>query len=197
MRVPLSWLAEYVPLPLSPTETAHRLTMAGLETTYLPGASAGWDNVVVGQVLDVSPHPDADRLRLATVDTGAGTQTVVCGAPNVAAGQRIAFARVGAKLIDGRTGEPMELTAATIRGVESAGMVCSAKELGLGDDHEGILVLRDDAPVGEPLVDVIPSGDVFEIEVTPNRGDCLSASSERCSTIFNNLGFVPKNSFLT
>ncbi len=174
MRVPLSWLAEYVPLPLPPAETAHRLTMAGLETTYVPGASAGWDNVVVGEVLDVSPHPNADRLRLATVDTGTGTQTVICGAPNVAAGQRIAFARVGAKLIDGKTGEPLELAAATIRGVESAGMVCSAKELGLGDDHDGILVLRDDAPIGEPLAGVIPSGDVFEIEVTPNRGDCLS-----------------------
>ena len=179
MRVPLSWLAEYVPLPLSPAETAHRLTMAGLETTYVPGASAGWDNVVVGSVLEVSPHPNADRLRLVTVDTdgggtGTGAQTVVCGAPNVAPGQRIAFARVGAKLIDGKTGEPMELAAATIRGVESAGMVCSAKELGLGDDHDGILVLGDDAPVGSPLADVMPSGDVFEIEVTANRGDCLS-----------------------
>ncbi len=174
MRVPLSWLAEYVPLPLSPAETAHRLTMAGLETTYVPGAAAGWDNVVVGSVTDVSPHPNADRLRLATVDVGTSSQTVVCGAPNVAVGQRVAFARVGAKLIDGKTGEPLELTAATIRGVESAGMVCSAKELGLGDDHEGILVLRDDAPVGKPLADVIPAGDVLEIEVTANRGDCLS-----------------------
>ncbi|MCH8847768.1 MAG: phenylalanine--tRNA ligase subunit beta [Chloroflexi bacterium] len=174
MRVPLSWLAEYVPLPLPPAETAHRLTMAGLETTYVPGASAGWDNVVVGNVVDVSPHPNADRLQLATVETGTGTQTVVCGAPNVAVGQRVAFATVGAKLIDGKTGEPMELAAATIRGVESAGMVCSAKELGLGDDHEGILVLRDDAPVGAPLADVLPSDDVLEVEVTPNRGDCLS-----------------------
>ena len=174
MRVPLAWLAEYVPLPLPPAETAHRLTMAGLETTYVPGASAGWDNVVVGNVVDVSPHPNADRLQLATVETGAGTQTVVCGAPNVAVGQRIAFARVGAKLIDGKTGEPHELAAATIRGVESAGMVCSAKELGLGDDHDGILVLPGDAPVGQPLADVLPSGDVLEVEVTPNRGDCLS-----------------------
>ena len=174
MRVPLSWLADYVPLPLPPAETAHRLTMAGLETTYVPGASGGWDNVVVGEVVEVAPHPNADRLRLATVDLGGTTHTVVCGAPNVAAGQRIAFARVGAKLVDGKTGEPMELSAATIRGVESAGMVCSAKELGLGGDHEGILVLRDDAPVGKPLAEVLPSDDVFEIDVTTNRGDCLS-----------------------
>ena len=130
MRVPLSWLAEYVPLRMPPPELAHRLTMAGLETTYDPGPGGGWANVVVGYVADVRPHPNADRLRLADVDTGAETATVVCGAPNVAAGQKIAFARVGAVLTSGKTGEPMELTAAVIRGVESAGMVCSERELG-------------------------------------------------------------------
>ncbi|MYB83231.1 MAG: phenylalanine--tRNA ligase subunit beta, partial [Chloroflexi bacterium] len=130
MRVPLSWLAEYVPLRMPPAELAHRLTMAGLETTYDPGPGGGWGNVVVGSVVDVRPHPNADRLRLADVDTGGGTATVVCGAPNVAAGQKIAFARVGAVLTSGKTGEPVELTAAVIRGVESAGMVCSERELG-------------------------------------------------------------------
>ena len=174
MRVPLSWLAEYVPLRMPPAELAHRLTMAGLETTYDPGPGGGWDNVVVGRVLDVRPHPNADRLRLADVDTGGETSTVVCGAPNVAAGQKIAFARVGAVLTSGKTGEPMELTAAVIRGVESAGMVCSERELGLSDEHEGILVLPDDSPVGTALVDVLPSSGALEVEVTPNRGDCLS-----------------------
>ena len=174
MRVPLSWLAEYVPLAMEPRQLAHRLTMAGVETVYEPGPGGGWDKVVVGHVQDVGPHPNADRLRLATVDTGGSTHTVVCGAPNVAAGQKIAFAQVGAMLVNGRTGEPMELTAAVIRGVESAGMVCSERELGLSDEHEGILVLPADSPVGTPLAEALPSGDAFEIEVTPNRGDCLS-----------------------
>ena len=175
MRVPLSWLAEYVPLRMPPAELAHRLTMAGLETTYDPGPGVGvWANVVVGHVVDVRPHPNADRLRLADVDTGGETSTVVCGAPNVAAGQKIAFARVGAMLTSGKTGEPMELTAAVIRGIESAGMVCSERELGLSDEHEGILVLPDESPVGTPLVDVLPSSGALEVEVTPNRGDCLS-----------------------
>ena len=173
MRVPLSWLAEYVPLTVPALELAHRLTMAGVETTYEPGASAGWNNVLVGHVLGVDPHPDADRLRLATVDIGDETLTVVCGAPNVAAGQRIAFAKVGARLFNGHSGELMDLTAATIRGVVSAGMVCSGKELGLSSDHDGILVLPDDAPIGTPLMDYMPDS-ALEIEATANRGDCLS-----------------------
>ncbi len=174
MRVPLSWLAEYVPLTMDPRQLAHRLTMAGVETVYEPGPGGAWEKVIVGSVQDVSPHPNADRLRLATVDTGGETRTVVCGAPNVAAGQKIAFAQVGAALINGRTGERMELAPAVIRGVESAGMVCSERELGLSDEHEGILVLPGDSPVGAPLSEVLPRSDAFEIEVTPNRGDCLS-----------------------
>jgi phenylalanyl-tRNA synthetase beta chain len=176
MKVPLAWLAEYVPLTLPPAELAHRLTMAGIEATYEPGASAGWDNVIVGYVLKVEPHPNADRLRLATVDLGGEVATVVCGAPNVSEGQRIAFAQVGARLFSahgGDEGQRMELEAATIRGVVSAGMVCSERELGLSDDHTGILVLPDDAPVGEPLAKYI-SDDVLNLEVTTNRVDCLS-----------------------
>ena len=175
MRVPLSWLAEYVPVTMEPRQLAHRLTMAGIETTYDPGPAGGWDKVVVGLVESVDPHPNADRLRLATIDLGGGdSRTVVCGAPNVAAGQKIAFAQVGATLVSGKTGEPMELTAAVIRGVESAGMVCSERELGLSDEHEGILVLPPESVAGRPLAQTLPSGDAFEIEVTPNRGDCLS-----------------------
>ena len=173
MRVPLSWLAEYVDLTLPPVELAHRLTMAGVESTFKPGASAGWDHVVVGHVLEISPHPNADRLRLATVDFGGEPATVVCGAPNLEVGQRIAFAQIGAKLADGHTGEPMELTAAKIRGFVSAGMVCSSRELGLSNEHEGILVLPEDAPIGTPLAEYMP-GDFLDIEITANRGDCLS-----------------------
>ena len=147
--------------------------MAGVETSYEPGASTGWANVYVGLVERLEPHPNADRLRLATVDLGSEYFTVVCGAPNIEVGQHIAFAKVGARLLDGKTGEPMELTAATIRGTLSEGMVCSERELGLSDAHEGILVLPGDSPLGLPLAALMPD-DVLEIEVTANRGDCLS-----------------------
>ena len=173
MRVPLAWLAEYVPLKLPPQELAHRLTMAGVETSYELGASSGWQNVWVGRVAQLQAHPNADRLRLATVDLASDSLTVVCGAPNVAEGQFVAFAKVGARLINPHDGERFTLTAATIRGVVSEGMVCSERELGLGPDHEGILVLSEDAPVGKPLSEHIWD-DVLELEVPSNRGDCLS-----------------------
>ncbi len=126
------------------------------------------------RVLAVEAHPNADRLRLVTVDFGGGEAAkVVCGAPNVAAGQRIAYAAIGARLVDGHTGEASVLKAARIRGVESAGMVCSEKELGLCESHEGILELPADAPVGTPLREYL--GDtIFDLEVTPNRPDLLS-----------------------
>ncbi len=173
MRVPLSWLAEYVDLSLPPVELAHRLTMAGVETSYQPGPSASWDRVVVGRILEITSHPNADRLRLANVDFGIEPVTVVCGAPNLEVGQRIAFAQIGAKVLNGHTGEPMELGASTIRGVLSAGMVCSSRELGLSEEHEGILVLPENAPIGMPLAEYMPD-DYLDIEITANRGDCLS-----------------------
>ena len=176
MRVPLSWLKNYVQFDLPAKELAHRLTMAGNEVgdVEIVGAELDPENLVVGHVLSVDPHPNADRLRLPTVDIGGGeTATVVCGAPNVAAGQKIAFAKEGAMLINPRSGKPSALKPATIRGVRSSGMVCSVLELGLGDDHEGILVLDDDAPVGMPLVEYIGDA-VLDVEVTPNRPDCLS-----------------------
>ena len=174
MKVPLEWLAEYVSLKLPPAELAHRLTMAGVEASYHPGASAGWEQVLVGRVAGLGPHPNAQRLRLATVDVGGESITVVCGAPNIAEGQRVAFARVGARLTDPRTGQPFTLAAASIRGVVSGGMVCSERELGLGDDHDGILVLPDDAPVGRPLAEYMRD-DLLELEVKANR-----ATAFRC-----------------
>ena len=176
MLVPLSLLRKYVPVTLSPAELAHALTMAGTEIGEVSQVGADWDRdkVLVGHVLSVDPHPNADRLTLPTVDLGGGeTKTVVCGAPNVAAGQKIAFAHEGARLYSYRSGRVEPLKAAKIRGVVSAGMVCSALELGLGEDHDGILVLDDDAPAGTPLVDVLGDA-VLDAEVTPNRPDCLS-----------------------
>ena len=176
MKVPLSWLKRYVPISVSPDELAHRLTMAGTEVDEVRETGGHWDRdkVLVGQVLKVDPHPNADRLTLPTVDLSNGESiAVVCGAPNVAAGQKIAFAREGARLFSPRSGKVEPLRSAKIRGVESSGMVCSVLELGLGEEHEGILVLDDDAPVGTPLVDYMGDA-IFDIEVTPNRPDCLS-----------------------
>ena len=173
MKVPVSWLKEYVQVNLPLEDLAHRLTMAGLEVESITAVGESWQNVLVGQVVRVEKHPNADRLRLVTVDFSQGVLTVVCGAPNVAERQKVAFAQVGARLIDPNTGQPRKLEAARIRGVASEGMVSSERELGLGEDHDGILVLPEDAPVGAPLRDYL--GDfVLDFAISPNRPDCLS-----------------------
>ena len=178
MKVPLSWLRQYVDVDIPPSELAHRLTMAGVEVGEVQ-ETGGWSQVYVGSVTSVRPHPNADRLRLCTVTTGPGEagqaeeMEVVCGAPNVAEGQKICFARVGAYLYNAHSEKQETLAAARIRGVESQGMICSELELGLGNDHTGIIVLPDDAPLGEPLSDYL--GDtILDLELTPNRLDCLS-----------------------
>ncbi|MDE2717502.1 MAG: phenylalanine--tRNA ligase subunit beta [Chloroflexota bacterium] len=176
MLIPLSWLKRYVPVDMPAQELAHRLTMAGLEIDEVREVGADWgrDKVFVGHVTAVDRHPNADRLTVPTVDLGGGqTVQVVCGGPNLAAGQKIAFAFAGAMLYSTRTGNTQALKKSKIRGVESAGMVCSEVELGLGDDHEGIMVLPEDAPVGTPLVDYLGDA-VLDADVTPNRPDCLS-----------------------
>ena len=174
MRVPIKWLSEYVTVTLPVKEVAQRLTMAGLEVTSIERTGDDWEDVVIGHVVDVQKHPDADRLTLVTVDIdGDDTFEVVCGAPNVAKGQNIAYAKLGARLIDARTGEKKKLKKAKIRGVVSRGMVCSERELGLSDEHEGILVLDALAEIGKPLAEVL--GDtVLDIDMKPNRADGLS-----------------------
>jgi phenylalanyl-tRNA synthetase beta chain len=173
MKVSLKWLREYVDIKLAPKELAERLTMAGLEVKGIQVTGGTWDNVVVGEVIALSPHPNADRLRLATVDLGTKQVTTVCGAPNIALGQKVSFAHVGAQLIDGHTGQAVELKPARIRGVVSEGMVCSEKELGISENHEGILVLPPEAAIGTALSAYL--GDVVvDLDITPNRPDCLS-----------------------
>ncbi|HEX5140172.1 MAG TPA: phenylalanine--tRNA ligase subunit beta [Dehalococcoidia bacterium] len=174
MLVSLKWLSEYVPITLPAKELAERLSIAGAKVERIITRGDEWEGVRVAEVLEVNPHPNADRLRLVTVSVGAEENPqVVCGAPNVAVGQKVAYAKIGTRLRDGHTGDWSVLKAAKIRGVESTGMVCSEKELGLSDMHEGILELPEDAPVGEPLRDYY--GDtVFELEVTPNRPDHMS-----------------------
>lgn len=173
MKVPLSWLQTYVDVTIPSEELAARLTMAGLETTNATPLGRNWENVLVGQVVSVDPHPNADRLRLATVDIGNESISVVCGAPNLTEGQRVAFARLGARLTHPTTGALETLKPAQIRGVVSEGMICSKRELGMGEDHTEILVLDNTAPIGVPLAQYM--GDlILEIDVTPNRPDWLS-----------------------
>lgn len=174
MKVPLSWLREYVDVNIDVDELAHRLTMAGNEVDSIE-RFGHIDNVVVGEVLQVSAHPNADRLRLVRVADGDGVYEVVCGAPNVAQGQKIAYASIGAELFDAYSDEPgktRKLRRSKIRGVESSGMVCSEKELGVGDDHDGILVLPEESAIGTPIGDVLGDA-ILDIELTPNRPDCL------------------------
>ena len=151
------------------------MTMAGTEVGSIEQTGSEWGPVVVGRAVEVNSHPNADRLKLVTVDYGGGegTAEVVCGAPNIAAGQKIAYAGIGATLIDAYKGGTSKLKRSKIRGVVSDGMVCSERELGMSDEHEGILVLPDDAPIGTPLVDYLGEA-VFDLDLTPNRPDCLS-----------------------
>ena len=182
MRVPLGWLKEYVNIALPVPELAERMTLAGLEVAAIERIGSEWDRdkIVVGEIVKVRPHPNADRLTIALVDhgTGDGPEAVVTGAPNIRAGDcglKVAFARTGAKLIDGysEARRYVKLKSTKIRGVQSAGMVCSEKELGLSDEHERILILDPDAPVGQPLQDYLGET-VLDIELTPNLGRCLS-----------------------
>jgi phenylalanyl-tRNA synthetase beta chain len=173
MKVSVNWLKEYVDFLLPVKALSERLTMAGLEVSEIEQISGNWKNILIGKVIDINPHPNADRLKLVTVDLGKERSTVVCGALNVSVGIKAPFARVGAELIDGHTGKTAELKAAKIRGVVSEGMVCSEKELGISENHEGIMILPDEAAVGTPLADYL--GDtILDVDITPNRPDCLS-----------------------
>jgi len=173
MKVFLKWLKDYVDIKLDPEELAERLTMAGLEVKGIQTIGGTWDSIVIGEIISLNPHPNADRLKLATVNLGTEQVTTVCGAPNIELGQIVPFAHIGARLIDPHTEKTVLLKPAKIRGVTSGGMVCSEKELGISDNHECILVLPSEAPIGAPLG--VYLGDViFDLDITPNRPDCLS-----------------------
>jgi phenylalanyl-tRNA synthetase beta chain len=173
MKISLKWLKDYVDIKLAPKELAEKLTMAGLEVGSIEAVGGKWDNIVIGEVIALNPHPNADRLRLATVDLGTEQATTVCGAPNISVGQRVTFARLGASLVDPHTGKAAVLKPAKIRGVASEGMVCSEKELGISENHQGILVLPPQAPIGVAASAYL--GDVvLDLDITPNRPDCLS-----------------------
>ena len=173
----MKWLGEFVETGLSPKDLAHRLTMAGLEAEKIEQIGDLWDKVYVGYVHDVKRHPNADRLVLADIEAGAHRLTVVTGAPNIAPGQKVALALAGARLYDGHSDSPTPelktLKPGMIRGIESEGMACSEKELGISAEHEGILVLPEDAPAGTLLKEYL--GDVvIEFEITPNLAHAFS-----------------------
>jgi phenylalanyl-tRNA synthetase beta chain len=171
MRVPFAWLRSYCDPGLGAAQAADLLTLAGDKLERLHRVGVGDVSAfVTGRVLDAEQHPDADRLTVCKVDVGRGDpQTIVCGAPNVAAGQTVAVALPGAVMPDGST-----LGEAKLRGVVSSGMILAEDEVGIGEDHFGIMVLDGDVPVGEPLSEHLPIADeVLELEITPNRPDLM------------------------
>lgn len=171
MKISQSWLADWVALAQSGEALAEQLTMAGLEVDAVTALAPEFRGVVVARVAELSPHPDADKLRVAQVDVGDGVlRQVVCGAPNARAGMVSALATVGGVLPGG-----MKIRKAKLRGVVSEGMLCSAAELGLDEDASGILELPEDAPVGREFADWLGLDDtVIDVDLTPNRGDCFS-----------------------
>ncbi|AHK78938.1 phenylalanyl-tRNA synthetase [Ectothiorhodospira haloalkaliphila] len=173
MRISNHWLGQWVDHGLTVEELGHRLTMAGLELDAIEPAAASFAGVVVGQVLSVKQHPDADKLRLCLVNDGGGEPIpVVCGAPNVHEGMKVPFAPVGATLPN-----DFKLKKVKLRGAPSHGMLCSARELGLSEASEGLMELPADTPVGQDLRELLSLDDqILEVDLTPNRADCLSLS---------------------
>lgn len=171
MKFSESWLRTLVNPQLSSDELSHLLTMAGLEVEELDPVAPPFSNVVIARVLEVNKHPDADRLNVCRVDVGEDEpRTIVCGAPNVAAGLRVPCALPGAVLPGGFT-----IKVAKVRGIESSGMLCSAKELGIAEDASGLLILPEDAPLGKAIRNYLDLDDqLYTLKLTPNRADCLS-----------------------
>lgn len=170
MLAPLSWIREMTPYDGSAQELGDKLTMLGLELEGIVNPFQGIMDIVVGFVAECSQHPDSDHLHICKVDVGGEILDIVCGAPNVSEGQKVAVAKVGTRLPDGTV-----IKKAKLRGQPSFGMICSERELGLSDDHEGILALPESADVGHTLVDALGlDTEVLDLSITPNRGDCLS-----------------------
>src|SRR3954469_5280180 len=170
MRAPYNWIAAYCKSGLSAADLADRLTMTGTKVEALHRVGVGdVSEFVIGRVLSAEKHPDADRLTVCEVDVGGATSTIVCGAPNVSAGQTVAVAKPGAIMPDGT-----QLGEAELRGVKSSGMILAEDEVGISEDHSEIMVLSNGASPGEPLVEHLPIADAgLELEITPNRPDCL------------------------
>ncbi|AMO94598.1 phenylalanine--tRNA ligase, beta subunit [Collimonas fungivorans] len=176
MQFSESWLRSMVDPKMTSDELSHLLTMSGLEVEEVEPVAPPFTNIVVGLVVETAKHPNADRLNVCQVDVGTGTMlNIVCGAPNVRPGLKVPCAMVGAILPPGADGKPFEIKLGQLRGVESQGMLCSARELKLAEDHGGLLELPEDAPVGQNFRDYFELNDLkFTIKLTPNKADCLS-----------------------
>ncbi len=162
MYLSLNWLKDYIDLPksITPEELGNKLTLSTVEIDSVQKQEEKYKNILVGKILEIKAHPNAERLRLARVDTGAGEEWIVCGAPNIEAGQFVPVALIGAVLPNG-----LEIKKAEIRGVESCGMLCAADEIGLGDDHSGIMILEKGAKTGQKFADYLKANDVlFEVD---------------------------------
>jgi phenylalanyl-tRNA synthetase beta chain len=170
MKFSVNWLREFVELPPSIDALAELLTMSGVEIEGIQKRGADFDKVVVAQIMDPKPHPNADRLTVCVVDDGSGTKRqIVCGAKNYRVGDKVPLALPGAELTGG-----LKIRASKLRGVESEGMLCSAKELGVAEDAAGLLILSPEAKIGTPIRDLFPLDTILDVEITPNRGDLLS-----------------------
>jgi len=176
MQFSENWLRSIVDPKMSSDELSHLLTMSGLEVEEVEAVAPPFSNVVVAHVVDVAKHPNADRLNVCQVDVGSGALlNIVCGAPNVRAGMKAICAKAGALLPPGADGKPFEIKVGKLRGVESQGMMCSSKELGISEESNGLMELPEDAPVGQNIRDYLGLNDLkFTIKLTPNKADCLS-----------------------
>ena len=176
MQFPESWLREFCNPPLSTQQLADALTMAGLEVEDVKPVAPQFKNIVVGEIRSVDKHPNADKLQVCQVDVGQGALlNIVCGAPNARAGIRVPCALVGAELPPGPDGKPFVIKVGQLRGVESQGMLCSARELQLSQDHGGLLELAPDAPLGQDIREHLQLDDaLFTLKLTPNLAHCLS-----------------------
>ena len=169
MLISYNWLKELVDFPCSPEELSKILTAQGMTVDSLEQSGVSYDNVVVGKILEVEKHPDADKLSVCIVDVGDETLQIVCGAPGVAAGQTVPVAKVGAKLGD------LKIKKGKLRGVESFGMCCAADELEISDDHATLLYLDNSLKAGTPLKSIVEDTDyIFELDIASNRPDLLN-----------------------
>ena len=194
MKISENWLRQWVNPAIDSDALAHQLTMAGLEVDDSSPVAKPFTGVVVGEVLTVEQHPDADRLRVTTVNIGHGEPLqIVCGAPNVAVGLKVPVATIGAVLPGGGSGQELKIKKGKLRGVESHGMLCGASEIDLEDSVDGLLVLPQEAPIGMDIRDYLKLDDrIIEISITPNRGDCFSIKGiARELGVINDLAVTP------
>ena len=174
MNISYNWLKQYIDIDLTPEETADKLTLSGLEVEGMEQIGSDFEGFVVGEVLEVKPHPNADKLQICDVNLGEDNVQIICGAPNVAAGQKVPVATVGSVMpVPMEDGSYLKIKKAKLRGEKSNGMICSESELGLSDDHSGIMVLNSDLKIGSSLKEAlnVDKDTIIEIGLTPNRPD--------------------------